>query len=86
MPRGSCTRRSRRARKFVLYVSSAASCRSRYSRASAPMANDDASELTLGATVTAYEGTYEGGGEAGVRSRSPRGGSWLGGLALSKAT
>ena len=28
---------------------------------------------------------YEGGGGAGVRSRSPRGGSWLGGLALSKA-
>ena len=38
-----------------------------------------ASELTLGATA------YEGGGGAGVRSRSPRGGPWLGGLALSKA-
>jgi hypothetical protein len=35
-----------------------------------------ASELTLGATA------YGGGG---VRSRGPRGGSWLGGLALRKA-
>ena len=38
-----------------------------------------ASEPTLGATA------YEGGGGAGVRSRSPRGGPRLGGLALSKA-
>ena len=36
-------------------------------------------EKTLGATA------YVGGGGAGVRSRSPRGGTWLGGLALSKA-
>ena len=38
-----------------------------------------ASEPTLGATA------YVGGGGAGVRSRSPRGGPRLGGLALSKA-
>ena len=38
-----------------------------------------ASEPTLGATA------FEGGGGAGVRSRSPRGGPRLGGLALKQA-
>ena len=38
-----------------------------------------ASEPTLGATA------YVGGGGAGVRSRSPRGGPRLGGLALKQA-
>ena len=43
------------------------------------LTHEDARVKPLGATA------YEGGGGAGVRSRSPCGGPWLGGLAPSKA-